>query len=943
MQEPNDPLAHPERLAAIAASDLLDTGAIPALDRVVRTAARLLDAPVAQLNVVTADRQIPVSYAGPEAWGRAAALERSYCQHVVRGGEPLAVEDAREHPLVSSNPATAESGTVGYLSVPILSPRAGAPIATLCVVDFRPRPWTERDMATLADLAAWALSEIELRAGNLRARRQAEAALQESESRYRTLADLSPEATLVNVAGRWAYVNRAAMRLLGARDAGQVVGHTPFEFIEPEFHEMVEERIRRGLAARTASPAVEYRWRRLDGSPVDVEVAGAPITWGGEPAVQVVARDITGRKQAEAALRDSEARLRAIYDGTYEYIGLLAPGGTLLEANRASLEFAGNTLGDVLGRPFWETPWFAHTPGAPEAVREAVARAAGGEFVRYEATLRRPTGARLTFDISLHPVRNDRGEVVFVVPEGRDITERQRAEAALRDSEARYRALFESLDEGFCVIQVRFGAEERAEDYRYLETNPAFAAQSGFSDALGRWASELVSVDPERLAVYGGVALTGEPVRFQSHVRALDRWYDVYAFRTGSPGEGKVALLFRDITGARTAAAERERLLAALEVERARLFQVFRRAPSFIVAFRGPDQVYEFVNEAYYQLIGHRDILGRPLLEAVPEIRGQGFKELLDRVRDTGEPWVGRESPVLLERTPGAPLETRYLDMVFQALTEADGSRSGVVAHGSDVTEQVLARRDVERLLAESEEARAEAERANRAKSEFLAVMSHELRTPLNAIGGYTELLEMGIRGPVTETQRDDLHRIQQSQRHLLGLINEVLNYARLETGSVRYDLESVPVREAVVAAESLVAPQARAKEVSLRVGGCPPELAVRADAEKLRQILVNLLGNAVKFTDARGQVEVSCAREEDVVRVRVRDTGIGIPADKLETIFDPFVQVRSDLARPHEGTGLGLAISRDLARGMEGDLAVESVPGSGSTFTLTLPAVAVV
>jgi PAS domain S-box-containing protein len=937
--EPSDPLSQPERLAAIAASDLLDTGAIPALDRVVRTAARLLDAPVAQLNVVTADRQVPVSYVGPEAWGRAATLERSYCQHVVRGGEPLAVEDAREHPLVASNPATAESGVVGYLSVPILSPRAAAPIATLCVVDFRPRPWTERDAATLTDLAAWALSEIELRAGSLRARQRAEAALQESESRYRTLADLSPEATLVNVAGRWAYANRAAMRLLGARDAAQVVGHTPFEFIEPEFHEVVEGRIRSGLAARTWVPPMEYRWRRLDGSPVDVEVAGAPITWGGEPAMQVVARDITGRKRAEAALRDSEARLRAIYDGTYEYIGLLSTAGVLLEANRASLEFAGNTLDDVLGRPFWETPWFAHTPGAPDAIRNAVARAAGGEFVRYEATLRRPTGDRLTFDISLHPVRDGRGEVVFVVPEGRDITERQRAEAALRDSESRYRALFESLDEGFCVVQLRFDAEGRAEDYRYLETNPAFAAQSGLPDVVGRWASEVVSVDAERLAVYGGVALTGEPVRFQSYVVALDRWYDVYAFRTGSPAERKVALLFRDITGARSAAAERERLLAELEVERARLSQVFRRAPSFIVAFRGPDQVYEFVNEAYYQLIGHRDILGRPLLEAVPEIRGQGFKELLDRVRDTGEPWVGRESPVLLERTPGTPLETRYLDMVFQALTEADGTRSGVVAHGSDVTEQVLARRDVERLLAESEEARAEAERANRAKSEFLAVMSHELRTPLNAIGGYTELLEMGIRGPVTEQQREDLHRVQQSQRHLLGLINEVLNYARLETGTVRYELESVPVREAVVAAESLVAPQARAKDVSLRVAGCPPELAVRADAEKLRQILVNLLGNAVKFTDPRGHVEVACAREGEAVRVRVRDTGIGIPADKLESIFDPFVQVRSDLARPHEGTGLGLAISRDLARGMEGDLVAESELGRGSTFTLTLPA----
>ncbi|MDB4882616.1 MAG: sensor protein, partial [Gemmatimonadetes bacterium] len=225
--------------------------------------------------------------------------------------------------------------------------------------------------------------------------------------------------------------------------------------------------------------------------------------------------------------------------------------------------------------------------------------------------------------------------------------------------------------------------------------------------------------------------------------------------------------------------------------------------------------------------------------------------------------------------------------------------------------------------------------------SDFLAVMSHELRTPLNAIGGYAELMEMGIRGPVTVQQREDLRRIQTSQRHLLGLINEVLNYAKLETGTVHYDVADVLLRETVSAAESLVAPQARANGLALTVMQCSASLAARADAEKLRQILVNLLFNAVKFTPEGGQIEVSCAGDESSVVVRVRDTGIGIPADKLEAIFDPFVQVRADLTRPHEGTGLGLAISRDLARGMEGDLTVESALGVGSTFVLTLPRVA--
>jgi signal transduction histidine kinase len=217
--------------------------------------------------------------------------------------------------------------------------------------------------------------------------------------------------------------------------------------------------------------------------------------------------------------------------------------------------------------------------------------------------------------------------------------------------------------------------------------------------------------------------------------------------------------------------------------------------------------------------------------------------------------------------------------------------------------------------------------------------MSHELRTPLNAIGGYAELMQMGIRGPVTEQQHDDLRRIQVSQRHLLGLINEVLNYARLETGTVRYDVADVNLGDALAAAEALVAPQAQARDLSLSVTWCPPGLSARGDAEKVRQILVNLLSNAVKFTGPGGRVELACESAGTDVHVLVRDTGIGIAPDQLERIFEPFVQVRADLARTAEGTGLGLAISRDLARGMGGDLTAESTPAAGSTFTLTLPA----
>jgi signal transduction histidine kinase/DNA-binding response OmpR family regulator len=245
------------------------------------------------------------------------------------------------------------------------------------------------------------------------------------------------------------------------------------------------------------------------------------------------------------------------------------------------------------------------------------------------------------------------------------------------------------------------------------------------------------------------------------------------------------------------------------------------------------------------------------------------------------------------------------------------------------------------RLLDAERASRQDAESANRAKSEFLAVMSHELRTPLNAIGGYAELMEMGIRGPITQEQRTDLERIQRSQRHLLGLINGVLNYAQVEAGHVHYELGPVAMDELLATCEALITPQARAHAVTLEYPGCAAGTQARGDGEKIRQVVLNLLSNAVKFTGAGGRVQLLCdgvVEDPRRVVVRVVDSGPGIEAQQLERIFQPFVQLDARLTRTREGTGLGLAISRDLARGMGGDLTVESIVGGGSTFTLTLP-----
>jgi PAS domain S-box-containing protein len=274
-----------------------------------------------------------------------------------------------------------------------------------------------------------------------------------------------------------------------------------------------------------------------------------------------------------------------------------------------------------------------------------------------------------------------------------------------------------------------------------------------------------------------------------------------------------------------------------------------------------------------------------------------------------------------------------WANVVITALRDSEGTLRGFAKVTRDLTErraaQLQAIADARRV--------AEAEAANRTKTEFLAAMSHELRTPLNAIGGYADLLAMGLRGPVTEEQVADLDRIRRSQQHLLAIINDLLNFSRLEGGRLSYQIERVPLAAVIDVVAPMIEPQASARQIEFEARTC--DAAARADAGKLHQILLNLLSNAVKFTDPGGRIEVACGMRDGKAELRVIDTGRGIAIEEHESIFEPFVQLGRSLTSAHEGTGLGLAISRDLARAMGGELHVESVLGKGSTFTLTLPA----
>jgi PAS domain S-box-containing protein len=276
-----------------------------------------------------------------------------------------------------------------------------------------------------------------------------------------------------------------------------------------------------------------------------------------------------------------------------------------------------------------------------------------------------------------------------------------------------------------------------------------------------------------------------------------------------------------------------------------------------------------------------------------------------------------------------------WANVVITAVRDETGELIGFGKVTRDMTELRITQL---RLLAEARRA-ADMEASARTKAEFLTAMSHELRTPLNAIGGYVDLLAAGLRGPLTEEQKQDLERIRLSQRHLLGIINDLLNFSRIEAGRVTYELAAVMIGEVIDAVTPMISPQAIAKGLTFDKQTCEPDMVAYVDRVKTEQILLNLLSNAVKYTESGGTISISCELVGDRVHVSVIDSGPGIPVDKQEAIFEPFVQLGRTWSSGMEGTGLGLSISRGLARAMGGDLQVRSEPGEGSAFILILPA----
>ena len=547
----------------------------------------------------------------------------------------------------------------------------------------------------------------------------------------------------------------------------------------------------------------------------------------------------------------------------------------------------------------------------------------------------------------------DGGVALFI----RDITATQRAETERRRTEERYRALAEAS-----TVMV-FSSDPSGR----VSEMPEWRELTGQSTAELRTSGLTVAIHPddrERVAEEWRNALaSGAPYTTEYRIRQRDgayRWYRSRAVPIHEGGEIREWVgVFDDIEDEHLARQRHAAVDSALGVLGTsldyewNLAAVTRLVVPTLADYCSIDLVDES-GEIRRVSSTHVDPQKEELLRelwrkypyrngdsGIPAVVQNGvavMNPLIDVADVVAFAETDEQKDMLLALAPrsflGVPMISHGHVFGALALVYSDSGRSYGAAERAAV-EQIAAR-----AATAIENARlfSDAQAASRAKSEFLATMSHELRTPLNAIAGYADLMAMGVRGPVTADQLRDLERIRQNERHLLEIITNILNFSRIEAGHITYEIRHIALGEVLERMEGMIEPQALAREITYEYLPVAARVAVSADREKLEQILVNLLGNAVKFTPRGGHITLSASEQARRVRVDVRDTGIGIKPELLDSIFAPFVQLESAFTRTVEGTGLGLAISRDLARGMGGDLSATSLPGEGSVFTLELP-----
>ncbi len=514
-----------------------------------------------------------------------------------------------------------------------------------------------------------------------------------------------------------------------------------------------------------------------------------------------------------------------------------------------------------------------------------------------------------------------------------DLHKAAEAEEKMRLSEERYKTLFNSIDEGFCTAEVLFDEQNKPVDYRFLEVNAIFEAQTGLHNPVGKTAKELVpNLEAHWAERYGHVAMTGEAMRFVLDAPSMNRWFDVYAFRIGRAGSRLVAVLFKDVSERKIAEFDRENLFKQVQAAHAQMNDIFQNSPAFMCTLKGPQHIFENVNNNYYQLIGERDVVGKTVSEALPEVIEQGYVQALDNVYRTGEPFVATGAHVMLQRHAYGPQEERILDFFYMPLKDADEKIYGILVHGIDITERKRAEDGLRKLANELSE-------SNQHKTEFLAILAHELRNPLAPIRNGLEVLSLTADDPAAFSKVREMMQRQVNQ--MVHLIDDLLDIARISTGKLELKKARVTLGKIIAHAVETSMPNINANQHSLTLDVPEEPIFLHADQMRLSQVLANLLTNAAKYTPKGGQIALSAKIINGDLIITVTDNGIGIPAESLPLIFAMFTQIGLNMNRAQGGLGIGLSLVDRLINMHGGSVAVHSEGiGKGSTFTVKLPTI---
>jgi PAS domain S-box-containing protein len=536
----------------------------------------------------------------------------------------------------------------------------------------------------------------------------------------------------------------------------------------------------------------------------------------------------------------------------------------------------------------------------------------------------------------------DKDGIAFVLHMAVDVTNQVLAKKKAEESDIRYQTLFESMDQGFCIIEMIYDQKARPVDYRFLELNPVFEKQTGLKDAAGKTIRQLAPQHEQHwFDIYGKIATTGEPVRFVQQAAALNRWYDVYAFRVGEEGAYKVAVLFTDIT-------EQKNAEQALRHSEHNLRNMILQAPVAMAILKGSEFVVEIANDRMYELWGRKreDLVNKSIFEGLPEVRDQGYEELLAKVFTTGKTFSALGIPVTLPRN--GSIEMVYINLLYEAFREADGGISGVMAVATDVTEQVLARQKIEEVveqrtsqLAQANEdlqkTNKELQRSNQNLEEFAHAASHDLKEPIRKIHFFTQHLKDQLASHLKDEEQRSFSRIVNATQRMGHLIDDLLLYSHVSQRP--HETESVDLNEKLHRVLEDLELDIEEKKAVVHVGRLP---VIHGYKRQLQQLFQNLLSNSLKYSKAGvpAQIDITAeqthSNDKSYHLIKVKDNGIGFEQQYEDKIFQMFSRLHGK--SEYSGTGVGLSIAKKVVENHNGFIRVQSKSGEGSTFEIYLP-----